>query len=52
MKTVLLILFEGFTSILLFVEFFPPRRYCLALDWEINAGMDIERFGIGIAVLP
>ena len=51
-KTVLLILFEGFASILLFVGFFPSRSYRLALDWEINAGMEIERFGIGIAVLP
>ena len=51
-ETVLLILVEDFTSILLFVGFFPSRSYCLALDWEINAGMEIERFGIGVAVLP
>ena len=35
-KTVLLILFEGFTSILLFVGFFPSRIYCFALDWEME----------------
>ena len=51
-KTVLLTLVEDFSSISLFVEFCPSRSYCLALDWEINAGMEIERFGIGIAVLP
>ena len=49
-KTVSLILVDDFTSTL-FVGFFPSRSYCLAFDWEINAGMDIERFGIGIAVL-
>ena len=51
-KTVLLISVEDFTSILLFVEFFPSRSYCLDLDWEIDAGMEIEIVGIGIAVLP
>ena len=51
-KTVLLILFEGFTSILLLVGFFPSRSYCLALDWEIDAGVEIEVIGIEIAVLP
>ena len=51
-KTVLLISVEDFTSILLFVEFFPSRSYCLNLDWEIDAGMEIEIVGIGIAVLP
>ena len=35
-KTVLLILVEDFTRILLFVGFFPSRSYCLALDWDIN----------------
>ena len=50
-KRVLLILFEGFTSTLLFVAFFPSRNFCLALDWEINAGREIERFGIWIDVL-
>ena len=52
MKTVLLVLFEGFTSILLLVGFFPSRSYCLALDWEIDAGVEIEVIGIEIAVLP
>ena len=52
MKTVLLALFEGFTSILLLVGFFPSRSYCLALDWEIDAGVEIEVIGIEIAVLP
>ena len=52
MKTVLRISLEDFTSILLFVEFFPSRSYCLDLDWEIDAGMEIEIVGIGIAVLP
>ena len=51
-KTVLLILVEGFTGILLFVGFFPSRSYCLAFDWGIIAGKDTERLGIGIAVLP
>ena len=38
---------------LLFGGFFPSRSYCLDLDWEINAGMEIEIFGIiEIAVLP
>ena len=50
-KTVLLILVEDFTSILLFVGSFPSRSYCPALDWEINAGMEIETLCIGIAVL-
>ena len=44
--------FGDFTNILLFVGVFPSRGYCVALDWEIDAGMEIERFGIGIAVLP
>ena len=48
-KTVLLILFEGFTSILLFVGFFPSRIYCFALDWEMERRL---RLGIGIVVLP
>ena len=51
-KTVSRILAEDFTVILFFVGFFPSGNYCLALDWEINAGMEIERFVIGIAVLP
>ena len=51
-KTVLLIWFGDVTSILLLVGVFPSRSYCVALDWEIDAGMEIERFGIGIAVLP
>ena len=50
-KTVLLILVEDFSCILLFVGFFPSRGYCHASDWEINAGMEIEGFGTGIAVL-
>ena len=37
---------------LLFGGFFPSRSYCLALDWEIEAGMEIEIIGTGIAVLP
>ena len=28
---------------LLFGGFFPSRSYCLDLEWEINAGMEIER---------
>ena len=52
MKTVFLIWFGDFTRILLFVGVFPSRSYCVALDWEIDAGMEIERFGVGIAVLP
>ena len=24
------------------VRFFPSRSYCLALDWAINAGMEID----------
>ena len=51
-KTVLLISVEDFTSRLLLVGCFRSRSYCLALDWEMNAGMEIEIFGIGIAVLP
>ena len=51
-KTVLLVLVEDFTSMLLFVGFSPSRSYRLALDWEINAGMEIERFGVRFAVLP
>ena len=51
-ETVLLILVEDFTSILLFVGFFPSRSYCLALDWESDVGMEIEIIGNGIAVLP
>ena len=50
-KTVLLILFEGFTSILTFVGFSPSRNYCLAIVQEIYTGIQIERFGIRIAVL-
>ena len=49
-KTVLLILVEHFTNILFFVGFFPSRSYCIAWDWEIKAGMEIERFGVRIAV--
>ena len=51
-KTVLLILVEGFTGILLFVGFFPSHSYYLALDWEIDAGMEIGIIGTGVAVLP
>ena len=36
---------------LLCVGFFSSRSYGLALDWEIDAGMEVERFGIGITVL-
>ena len=49
-KTVLLIWFGDFTSIFLFVEVFLSRSYCVALDREIDAGLEIERFRIGIAV--
>ena len=41
-KTVLLVLVEGFTSIGFFDVFFLFRSSCLALDWEIDAG--IERY--------
>ena len=50
MKTVFLIWFGDFTSILLFVGVFPSRSYCVALDREIDAGLEIERFRIGIVV--
>ena len=49
-KMVLLILCEGFTSILLCVGFFPSCSYCLPLVWEIDTGMEIERFDTEIAV--
>ena len=42
---------EDFTSILLFVGFFPSHSYYLALDWEIDAGMEIGIIGTGFAVL-
>ena len=44
----LLILFEGFADILLFAGFFVSRSHCLAFAWEIDAGMEIERFDVGI----
>ena len=46
----LLIWFGDFTSIFLFVEVFLSRSYCVALDREIDAGLEIERFRIGIVV--
>ena len=51
-EMVLWMLFEGFTSILLFVGFFPSRSYYrLVFVWEIDVGMEIEVFGIGAGVL-
>ena len=50
-KVVSLIMVEDFTSILLFVGIYPSRPYYLALDWEIDAGMEIGIIGTGFAVL-
>lgn len=51
-KTVLLILLEGFLSIFWFVGLFGPRS-CrrLAFIWAIYIEIEIELLGIGIAVL-
>ena len=46
-KTVLPILFEGFTSILSFVGFFPSRSYRLTLVWKIYTEIEKDRYGIG-----
>ena len=47
MKTVLPILFEGFTSILSFVGFFPSRSYRLTLVWKIYTEIEKDIYGIG-----
>lgn len=51
-KTVLLILFEGSTSIPTFDGFFPSRKNCLAAFWKVYAEVEMVRLGNGIAVSP
>ena len=52
MKTVLVILFEGFPNRSSFVGFVPSRSYCLILYGRFILNLRLRHFDIGIAVLP
>ena len=51
-KTVLVILFEGFSKRFSLVGFFPSRYYYLILYGRFMLNLRLRHFGIGIAVLP
>ena len=48
MKTVLLILFEGFPSRFSFVGFFPSRSYCLVIYGEYILNVRLRYLVLGL----